>query len=241
MSFIITVHTYEGIIMASDSRSTGSIIKMNIDGSIQHALGSQITDTTYKTFLFNSRIGISTCGEGAINNIPITGYIERFIVEKSNDKGITVESVAEELRRYFTELSPNSQIHFIVAGYNSDNLSPIVKQVKTENISLGQESIININTLTPGAIWDGEFTTLSKLITPVYVKTNNNYELLPNNGINWNYFTLQDAIDFANYAVDVTIKTMAFENCVKTVGGPIDILVIKPDNSFWIARKELHA
>ena len=64
---------------------------------------------------------------------------------------------------------------------------------------------------------------------------------LQNYGVNFNFFNLQDAINFAQYAVDVTIKTMAFENCVKTVGGPVDILVIKPTESFWVARKELHA
>ena len=57
----------------------------------------------------------------------------------------------------------------------------------------------------------------------------------------WGLFTLQDAIDFAQYAVDITIKTMHYSNVVETVGGPIDILVIKPDKAFWIQHKELHA
>ena len=57
----------------------------------------------------------------------------------------------------------------------------------------------------------------------------------------WELFTLQDAIDFAQYAVDVTIKTMHYSSVVETVGGPIDILVIKPERSFWIQHKELHA
>lgn len=58
-------------------------------------------------------------------------------------------------------------------------------------------------------------------------------------GIGFNYFTLQDAIDFAQYAVDSTIKTMFFQDRVKTVGGPIDILAIKPSGTFWVQRKEL--
>ena len=59
--------------------------------------------------------------------------------------------------------------------------------------------------------------------------------------VSWGLFTLQDAIDFAQYAVDVTIKTMHYSSVVETVGGPIDILVIKPERSFWIQHKELHA
>jgi hypothetical protein len=52
--------------------------------------------------------------------------------------------------------------------------------------------------------------------------------------------TLQDAIDFAVYAVRTTIETMRFQQKEKTVGGPIDILVIKPNEvPTWIKRKEL--
>ena len=77
MSFIITVHTNEGIIMASDSRSTYSLTIPKIDGGTERIVGAHTTDTTYKTYLFNSRIGISTCGAGDINGIPISGYIEK--------------------------------------------------------------------------------------------------------------------------------------------------------------------
>ena len=59
--------------------------------------------------------------------------------------------------------------------------------------------------------------------------------------VQWGLFTMQDAIDFAQYAVDVTIKSMHYSNLVETVGGPIDILVIKPEKAFWIQHKELHA
>ena len=56
------------------------------------------------------------------------------------------------------------------------------------------------------------------------------------NMIDWNFMTLQDAIDFVRYAID----TMRFTNFNKTVGGPIDILVITPKQAKWIAHKELH-
>lgn len=236
MSFIITVHTNEGIIMASDSRTTYSTTLTNQNGNNQVLVGTQITDTTYKTFLCNSRIGLSTCGDANINMIPITGYIEKFIAEKVSEDSSVVD-VAESIKQYFSEINSQLNTNFIVAGYNKSESVPIVYKVCTN-----QGSTEQINTSSPGAIWDGEITTLSKLLTPLYSKNNTgDFIQLPNNGINFSFFTLQDAINFANYAVDVTIKTMAFENCVKTVGGPIDILAIKPDKAFWIARKELHA
>jgi hypothetical protein len=52
---------------------------------------------------------------------------------------------------------------------------------------------------------------------------------------------LQDAIDFAIYAVKTTRDTMRFQTRFKTVGGPVDVLVIKPEKAFLVQRKELHA
>lgn len=237
MSLIIAINTYEGIVMASDSRSTGSLTQAYPDGSIRHALGSQITDTTYKTFLINDKIGISTCGDGSINGIPISKYIEHFISEKTNQES-TIETISQDLVTFFDSIAPCLNLHFLVAGYQDYKI--FINHIKLENKNAGLPVIEKINSGSPGAVWDGEYLILSKLLTPMYIKNQDDYIPLPSNVINWQYFTLQDAIDFAKYAIDVTIKTMAFQNCVKTVGGPIDILVIKHDRAFWIAHKELH-
>lgn len=192
MSFIITVYTNEGIIMASDSRTTYTTTKTLSDGTVEKNVGVQLTDTTYKTFKCNSRIGLSTCGTASINDMPIAGF----------------------------NASDNKQhISRVYVGSN---------QVKAEDISI------------PGAIWDGEIDVLQRIIKKVGLKNNDGtYSDLNFYGIGFNYFTLQDAIDFAQYAVDSTIKTMFFQNRVKTVGGPIDILAIKPSGTFWVQRKEL--
>ena len=59
--------------------------------------------------------------------------------------------------------------------------------------------------------------------------------------IAWDLMTLQDGIDFAEYAIKTTIDTMRFQMAPKTVGNPIDILIIKPNGAKWIKHKELHA
>lgn len=90
------------------------------------------------------------------------------------------------------------------------------------------------------AIWDGVCDVMSRLTTTLYIKKDDgNYQEHMKNDILWQYFTLQDAIDFARYAVQVTIDTMRFQNTVKTVGGLVDILVIRPEGGRWISRKEL--
>ena len=73
------------------------------------------------------------------------------------------------------------------------------------------------------------------------IKTDENkYIDLPFDDILWGYFTLQDAIDFARYAVETTIQTMRFKNVIETVGGKVDILVITPDEAKWLQKEEIY-
>ncbi|OUQ75915.1 hypothetical protein [Flavonifractor sp. An100] len=236
MSFIITVHTNEGIIMASDSRTTYTNTSREKDGTVIQRIGVQITDTTYKTFVCNSKIGLSTCGTASINAMPIAGFIEDFIAQKITEES-SVEEVAQELLAFFAQYTPLPGTNFVVAGYNKDDLKQHISRVY-----IATKQIVPIAINAPGVVWDGETDTLMRLVQNVALKKQENtYSDLVFYPIGYNYFTLQDAINFAEYAVDVTIKTMAFKDCVKTVGGPIDILAIKPSGAFWIQRKELHA
>ena len=235
MSFIITVYTNEGIVMASDSRITYNTTTVK-NGVEKKQIGIQMTDNTYKTFKYNDRIGISTCGRSDINGIPIAGYIERFIAANM-EHTVVVEDVAKKLLAFFGQYDPKPWTNFIIAGYNVGDLSQHVISVY-----IGSNEIIPHDTTSQGVVWDGEADVFQRLVKPVSLKiAEGTYEDLPCFNTGYNYFTLQDAIDYAEYAVDVTIKTMFFQNRVKTVGGPIDILVIKPSGSFWIQRKELHA
>ena len=235
MSFIIAIHVQEGLVLASDSRTTYNSTVSN-DGKETKQLGVHITDTTYKTFLTPTNVGISTCGNASINNKPIAGFIEDFIILHKEDD---VEAIVKAINPYFNSIAPSLDTDFIVGGYtNKENGEQVQKlyQVKTAN-----NSVEEINTSTQGAIWDGETSILSRLINDVYLKSEKEDKYIPfvHYDILWNYLTLQDAVDFARYAVQTTINTMRFQKRVKTVGGPIDILVIKPNESRWISRKEL--
>ena len=79
------------------------------------------------------------------------------------------------------------------------------------------------------------------MIQNVAIKTEKaEYIDLPFEEILWGYFTLQDAVDFARYAVETTIQTMRFNNVVETVGGIVDILVLTPDETKWLQKEELN-
>ena len=51
--------------------------------------------------------------------------------------------------------------------------------------------------------------------------------------------SLQDAVNVSQFAIETTIKMMNYWCGRKTVGGPIDILVIKPTGLNWLKKKKL--
>ena len=236
MSFIIGIHVQEGLVFASDSRTTYTTTTIK-DGKESKQLGVHITDTTYKTFLTKLNVGISVCGDASINGKPIAGYIEEFISAHQTDG---VEVIKDSIIPYFDNINPTLNTDFIIGGYITKENG--AKEQKLYRVSTATKRIAEENTTAQGAIWDGETDVLSRLITTVYAKSEKGDKYTPyvKHEILWNYLTLQDAIDFARFAVRTTIDTMSFQKRVKTVGGPIDILVIKPNESYWISRKELH-
>ena len=180
--------------------------------------------------------GISICGEATFLDKPITGFIQDMIRERIS-KDCLVESMPQIIIDYFNGFSTVPDTVFIIAGYDTVNgkrKQVLCKlNVKTKNIEF-------IDTKLQGATWEGETLTLTRLIQNVALITpDGKYEDLPFNSILWNYFTLQDAVDFARYAVEATIQTMRFKNVVETVGGSVDILVITPNSANWLQKEDL--
>lgn len=247
MSLIITIHTNEGILMASDSRTTFNRQAFDpLPGGkgaiITDRQGVHYSDTTFKTFLAPNNTGISTCGDASINGKPVTGYIEDFI-----HKNINVETKTSVMPNLilseFKKFSPIPNIIFHIAGYEKNQEDFCQKFYR---IFVANDSIKEINVQCQGAAWNGESEILSSIINDYWIENvledgSKTYIKHTAPQIPWNFFSLQDAIDFAKFAMNTTIETMRFQERLKTVGGPIDILIIKPQNAFWIAHKELHA
>ncbi len=234
MSFIIALHIGEGLVMASDSRITYNTTSNDVNGVKSIQLGIHFSNSTPKTFLTSSNVGISYCGDSSINNKPITGYIESFVEEHKDD---TVKTIKDAVIPYFTELVANLNTTFIIGGYANEEGG--IKQ-KLYRINTKTKKVEDVDTSTQGALWSGEIDVMSRVLTTVYSKTGENkYDEIVSYPILWQYFTLQDAVDFARYAIKTTIDTIKFQSRVKTVGGPIDILVIKPTEAFWIEKRRL--
>lgn len=266
MSLIISIRTYEGIVMASDSRATSSTNVSNGSSEIH------FSDTSYKTFCLGARFGISTCGDARVNGRAVSHWMKIFAKDQFNNSW-SVLSLAQNIGTFFASLKPDGSVAFHIGGYEAVAESVLIPV--TYRVDVLSNGAVNINPQShgPGALWDGETETLSRLIKGVLLvekedilqvdaltqiledengnkKTSElkNYNAVPGGRtyfpsarIDFDCFTLQDAVDFAKYAIKTTIETIKFKAQSLTVSEPIDILVIEEAGAHWLSRKELHA
>lgn len=251
--------------MAADSRLTRTITKNPIeipqsDSGDKRVVIPQTTftssDNTQKVLLIKkANVGISFCGNAIINGMTVADFIRRFEIDKVNAHD-TTEQIAQKLSEYYTEKGT----HFFVAGYDSDVpylFDVLQKTIRRSNIAETpkkgpmqkdvaaggeQDDIIEVgvpgNLKEPskeesdkpiiryGATWAGQMTAITKVV-------NNSPPL----NACWDSMPLKDAIDFAEFLIDTTIKYERFCDDIQTCGGDIDILVITKDEAFWKQHK----
>jgi len=268
MSLIVTVRTPEGAVMAADSRTTWST-SVKDGKSLKTTVGIHFSDTANKLFLCGRRFGVSTCGDASIQGRSISAWMDMFQRNEFSDAE-TVIGVANRLGVFFAKLRPLQTISFHVVGYervdstmtlsfyevivSSDGsydmsgpergcgahwagevatMSRLIKDCYIAD-SLDIETISefrkekNVTDLGQETLWKN---------ATVLAPTVSHY---PEASIRWRSFTLQEAIDFVLYAIRTTIATLRFQSLPVTVGEPIDVLVIKPSEAFWLSKKELH-
>ena len=166
---------------------------------------------------------------------------------------------------YFDKIDSKSVTIFHICGYEKNDT--IFTQHAYRVITGPNKGIFELTqNESCGALWNGEDVYLTKLlkgqiINPQFIPVDNlsirmqnsseitipkalvinteGIELYSDAKIAFEYMSLQDAIDFAKYAIETTVKTMQFQAVAKTVGGPIDILSITPSGAKWIKHKQI--
>jgi hypothetical protein len=237
MSLVITLNVREGIVMASDSRITlNRTLGAPPNQTVALSVGQ--SDSNYKTFLTSDGVGISTFGDASINGVPLSGFIDSFINDIANPKKLAVDVLPGELLTYFAAMQPQPATQFHVAGYKKVQ-GTTEQHVWTVSVATANTQRVNVG--DQGIAWGGEIDILTRLIQQVATldAAGTIENVLPYHPIPWGFFTLQDAIDFSTFALRSTIDAMKFQPRPKTVGGPIDILAIKPSEAFWVQHKEL--
>jgi hypothetical protein len=238
VSFIVGLYVREGLVLASDSRTTYNDVHQ-VDNVNHHHIAVGMSDSAYKTFVTKNDVGISTYGTSLINGAPIGGLIRDF-VDDELAPDTPVDEVAKLIQQYFkTNFEQPLYTGFLVAGYKGKGKE---REQQLWDVWVPADAPIRQNDPSQqGLSWRGETDVVTRLIQPTYIKNNQSGEFnpLPYYQIQWAFFTLQDAVDFAVYAIESTIELMRFQPRPRTVGGPVDVLAITPEGARWVHRKEL--
>lgn len=143
MSLIISVRTGDGIVMASDSRVT-------VTTDRQHDV--HFSDTTYKTFCFGNRVGVSTCGDAHIKGRAVASWMQTFENEVF-DHNWSILNTVQNLATYFSGLKPSKSITFHVGGY--EKIANSTSIPVTYRVVVGNDGSIAKSTqdVGPGARW----------------------------------------------------------------------------------------
>ncbi|MBQ1893082.1 MAG: hypothetical protein II155_03140 [Clostridia bacterium] len=218
MSIMCSVYVPEGIVLAADSRMTGNIMLKTPDGKTQQQGMFSISDNAQKVFLLGKvRVGVASCGAAVLENKTISDYLRIFEIEEVTPRD-TVTDVAKKLQAYAYKHFPH--VNFFVCGYDEDEpfVYDVGKELKRINMDNGN--------IRYASSWSGEQLAITKLLNSQ-----------PPTPINHNLMPLKDAVDFADFLIDITIKLQRFETKPKTCGGDIDILVLTKDDAFWYRHK----
>jgi hypothetical protein len=250
MSLAITAYVPEGIVMASDSRQSITIEGKTPDGKPLPKVDTVNSDNIYKTYLLARRdkndkpifeVGVQSFGQDLLGGISTASHVKRFSEEVlTEDDDVT--TIPRKLIDFFRKHFPTADTGFHIAGYKKEDKISIPY---IYHCSVGRNIIERKNTkpdggLTYGATWSGQIDVLTGILQPSLLPGPDSKPVtIHKPPILWDAMALQDAIDFALYAIRTTIDTIRFQARLKNVGGPIDVLVVTPDGAKWIQRKEL--
>lgn len=215
MSLLVSVFLKEGIILASDSRTT-----YKTSTSIKY------TDQTYKSVLMDNKIGIAHCLNATVNGKTIDDHLQDFM-KKYKGRGLT--RIPKLLKEYFLNLNPKCVIEFIVCGYIGE--TPYGYRIET------QGNIERFITSPQHVYWAGDRDVPSRLFSMNYFKSNNRFIAHNQRKLKLDKFSISEGINFAEFLIYTSKSVMSYQECDQTIGGPIDILVLKPNSSYWYRRK----
>ena len=217
--------------MAADSRMTATVAFEQGEGESKTKVQQQlvISDSAYKVVELKSvGAGMSLYDHGMIDNQPMESHVRRF-EEEALSADDDVRSVADKFMRYLQEKHPAASIGFHVAGHRVEGKASVPYVLVAHTVH--EKVIRRVNATEAGVVQYGIAHSGDVLVANRLVDKN----FLPR----FDAMPLQDAIDYAIHLIRATIDTLRFEPRYPSVGGPIDVLVLKPDGMQWVQRKEL--
>ena len=228
--------------MAADSRQTATIEGTTPEGKKMPKFETVTSDNCFKLFLFEEQgIGVSVFGETILGGTPIEHTVRLFL-EEYNEPEDDILDVVEKMMRYFSRHYPRADTAFHMAGFKAEGKISVPhvyhcqvsrNEIKRINVKNGTDDLVY------GAAWGGQGDVIARLIQPgMKVSAAPGAPDVPNPPILWDAMSVQDAIDFSEFAVFSSTQMVRFQARPKNVGGPVDILLITPQGSGWIKRKD---
>lgn len=261
MTLNVSLRVPDGIVLASDSLATLSALitqQINAETKCQKCgerveirgikappvtVPSSTWPFAQKLFPILGQFGLATHGSGFVNGRSIYNHIvelEPTLPSKSD--GNLFDEICDKIVDYFREqlvaewkksnvredLQPDHfrPIGFQLVGYAKNQEGEPAPQ--TRIIKIGRvPSVEQANEI--GSSVSGD-TAVVRLLWPK-----------GQTGANFAAFSLQDAIDYAEFLIRTTSNYQRFSGRMPTVGGEIDIALVTNHLGFrWIAQKKLY-
>jgi hypothetical protein len=262
MSLTVTVVCPEGVVVAADSRVTLSYY-LDPESTEKTIVQSNFDNATKLMTLKEPHdfVAISTVGAGTISDRTIHSFAAEF-QETLGDKRLTIKEYADKLETFYQAQwdkkeheDDDLEIQFQVAGLDKGEIYG-----ELYNVTVPKGKGKPIQQIKPGVFnvaWNGDVSIVTRLVNGI--DPNLAYKLgaagfddavteqissiianIPGSNYPISTYALQDGINLARFLIKSTVQGQNLLQTQRTVGGNIDICVIKSEGGCsYISRKEL--
>ncbi len=256
MSLVVSLRIPDGVVVAADSLSTvqhrvelrpefktncpkcKKSIELKDLPPLQLPMPMALSTSSFaqKLFPLHGRFGIGAFGWSILQERTVGYHIETLQRETKRADLEGVTAAAEAVLDRFDALI-HAQVEDIASA--PDNFYPVGFQVvgydgqegKTIEVKIGKKSRL-IQHRGLGCTGSGTMHIVSKL-----------WELAdkdPSQQAKFPSFSLQDAIDYADFLIRTTASYQRFALMIPNVGGEVDVALVTPYQGFrWIRQKAL--
>ena len=260
---VVAVALSDGLVLATDSRLTLTL------PNVAQGYYKVASDSATKLFSIG-HVAIATYCEAFLLGRSVNSFVAEFEASLKDTKSIDVEETGKRFAEFFgkyydqeTKTKPAGLLTgFIFAGYNKSGTG-VLLQVEFPLLRIPKPLPQNTHD-KQGAIWFGQTDVIQRLVKgydpllgglPSVTSLNEAQQkqfaqdlagieyLIP-----FNYFMLQDGIDFALTMVQTTVDMQRFSfgtsasmGAIPGVGGTVDVIAVTPNELTWVRRKTLVA
>lgn len=229
MTLIITTYIPQTLIMAADSRSVATFKEKHGEPFDLTSASTRFvnSEAAEKLFLLNENTGVGVWGDLFVGGYAVGYWVRAFEAAHMKETGQSIEEIARKFARFFGVLSPVPNLSLLIAGFSKGEAA-----VWSVEMPLGtvkhQSSPLTSSDSGYGVIRGGDTRVVDRLLSE------------PRSNPRFDIMVPQTGIDLTRHLMQTAVAHTAFEPAISTIGGPIDVLVLTPQEGKFIHKKELH-